>query len=76
MKLTKGLFRDVSFEEQPNNTWVGGKNLVMSNKYTELISEPGFTTIASNLSGTFIGAIKTPTDIIIFSILDDTDGRW
>ena len=75
MKLTKGLFRDVSFEEQPNNTWVGGKNLVMSNKYTELISEPGFTTIASNLSGTFIGAIKTPTDIIIFSILDDTDAN-
>jgi hypothetical protein len=73
MKLTKGLFRDVSLEEQPNNTWVGGKNLVMSNKYTELISEPGFTNIASNLSGIFIGVIKTPIEFIVFSILDNED---
>lgn len=69
MKLNKGLFRDVSLEEQPSNTWIGGTNMVLSNKYTELLNEPGFTEISSNL-GTIIGIIKMPNEFVIFTILD------
>ena len=71
MRLSKGLYRDSSFEEQPPETWVGGKNLVLSSKYTELINEPGFEEVTDNLAGEVIGIIKTSTEAVIFQILED-----
>jgi hypothetical protein len=70
MKLNKGLFRDVSLAEQPNGTWIGGKNLVFNNKYNELITELGFTQL-TNLTNTNlfpIGVISTPDTIIVCSV--------
>lgn len=48
MKLIKGLFRDTSPEEQPNQSWIGGKNLILSSKYNEIINEPGVKKLISS----------------------------
>lgn len=69
MKLIKGLYRDTSFEEQPNSSWVGGANLVHSSKYNELINEPGHTKIINTLAGTVIGIIDMPSEFVIFQVL-------
>jgi len=74
MKLNKGLFRDISLEEQPDGTWVGGKNLIFSNKYSELRNEPGFSKlIEGDENSKVIGIISTSTEFIIFKSLTTLD---
>jgi hypothetical protein len=72
MKLNKGLFRDMSLEEQPNNTWVGGKNLVLSNKYNEIHNEPGFSKIIDESGdAVIIGIIPTSSEFVIFKYYNE-----
>jgi len=77
MKLNKGLYRDNTLENQPNNTWVGGKNLMFSSKYDALENEYGHEEIISAIAdlGTLIGVITTPTEFVTFVISNENQPK-
>lgn len=67
MKVTQGQKRDNEFINSKNNTIFNGKNLVITNNFTQAESELGNTFIAS-VGGVINGIIPTSDSFVVFSI--------
>lgn len=65
MKLLKGINRDFSFNETPEGSWVGGKDLMFNGKFNSIISEPG-TNVIKTFTGSVCGKIELSIGAVIF----------
>lgn len=71
-KNTKGLFRDTSTIDQPEDTYPYGKNGIQDYKKSASFNEPGFILSSANIPYTHMGTVETDQNPIIFST-DDTN---
>ena len=62
-----GLRFDGRFSDSAQQTWAYAKNILLSRGFDEVENEPGDTLVDSSITGSIIGRIVTPNDIILFT---------
>jgi uncharacterized protein (TIGR02145 family) len=62
----KGLRLDGKFADSALYTWAHAKNILISRGFDEVENEPGDTIFNNEITGTIIGRITTPNDIILY----------
>ncbi|MCK9429720.1 MAG: hypothetical protein M0R17_06915 [Candidatus Omnitrophica bacterium] len=63
----QGLRLDGKFSDSAQYTWAHAKNILLSRGFDEIENEPGDALLNSDINGSIIGRISTPSEIIVFT---------